>query len=108
MINKHKITKKQAKKMLDYLSGKAHYDGIQRRNTEFLYNTNTPENVYVKYTSYGLGDKNEMVSENEIVCIAADGKTYDCMEQFDTLKEKMAFAADFIPIEIDRKGNIIE
>ena len=91
--------------MLDYISSKEKGNGKQ--DLQFLYNLNTPEEVYVKYTSYGVTDDNSISSELQIICVGADGAKSNCYDQFNNLNEQMAFASDFIEIDIDSNGKMI-
>ena len=106
-MGRYKLSEAQLQKMLDYGNGKAFHDNRKKQDLQFLFNVNDPENIYVKYTSYGLGDMNEIESELEVICISKNGETSDCYEQFSNMKEKMAFASDFVEIDLDDNGNIL-
>ncbi len=108
MKSQVRFTQKQITAMHDFVSGKAlgGLDG-KKSNLMFLYNLNTPKDIYVKYTSYGVNGSNSIGSELTILCISEDGKLRDCYEQFSSVNEKMAFASDFIEIELDKQGKMV-
>ena len=101
-----KFTIDQIKAMHDFgekaLANKSDY-----RDMKFLYNPNTQKDIYVKYTSYSLGDDNGIESVVEVLCIKPNGATFDCYEQFDDLRQRMAFSADFVEIDLDERGKMI-
>ena len=99
-----KFTQEQIKSMLDYVSTKEKGNGKQ--DLQFLYNLNTPDKVYIKYTSYRVTNDNSISSELQIICVGADGGTSNCYDQFNDLNEQMAFASDFIEIDIDSNGKM--
>lgn len=100
-----KLTKQQIEGLLSFVE-KAEKMPSQFRDLKFLYNPNTPEDVYAKYVSYELGDDNGILVNEEVVCVKNDGALTDCYKQFGSLRERMAFAADFIDFDIDKNGRI--
>lgn len=100
-----KLTKAQVEGLLDF-TRKAEQMPSEYRNLTFLYNPLTPEDVYAKFVSYGLTDDNGILATDEVICIKNNGAQTDCYEQFSSLREKMAFAADFIVIDIEPNGRI--
>ena len=101
-----RFTPQQIQALLDYLSGKKFKSGQPKQDIQFLYNPNTPKDIYVKYTNYSLLDDNSISSELEVKCVNPDGSVSNCYEQFTNLAERMAFASDFIEIDIDEKGKM--
>jgi len=107
MEKKVQFTQDQIKSMFEYVQKRAGNNGKKAEDLVFLYNLNTPDKVYVKYTSYSVGDDNSMVSELEVTCINTDGSTSNCYDQFTSLSERMAFATDFIEIDLNKKGQMV-
>ena len=100
-----KLTIDQVKAMHDFASRAVKYQS-DYRDMKFLYNPNTPKDVYVKYTGYSLGDDNGIETNIEVVCVKPDGTMTDCYEQFDDLRQRMAFNADFVEIDLDERGKM--
>jgi hypothetical protein len=100
-----KLTKEQIKGLLEFVA-KAEQMPSKFRELKFLYNPNTPEDVYAKFLGYQLEGDNGILVNEEVVCIKNNGELTDCFEQFGSLREKMAFSADFIEFDIDKNGRI--
>ena len=105
MKSQVKFTLDQIKAMHDYLAKSQ--VGSDYREMKFLYNPNTPKDIYVNYVSYSLGDDNGMETTMDVVCIKPNGSQMDCYEQFDDLRQRMAFNADFVEIDLDNKGRMV-
>lgn len=105
MKSRMKLTIDQVKAMHDFASRAVKYQS-DYRDMKFLYNPNTPKDVYVKYTGYSLGDDNGIETNIEVVCVKPDGTMTDCYEQFDDLRQRMAFNADFVEIDLDERGKM--
>jgi hypothetical protein len=43
----------------------------------------------------------------EVICVHPDGRRSDCYEQFESVREQMAFAKDFVEIGLDAQGRIL-
>jgi hypothetical protein len=105
MKSRVKFTLDQIKAMHNFASRAVKYQS-DYRDMKFLYNPNTPKDVYVKYTGYSLGDDNGIETNIEVVCVKPDGTMTDCYEQFDDLRQRMAFNADFVEIDLDERGKM--
>jgi len=101
-----KFSREQIQAMLDFIQANR-VDNATYENLKFLYNPNTPKDIYAKYTSHELMDDNGIATIFNVLCVKPDGSTMDCYEQFDNLKEQMAFSADFIEIGLDDKGKMV-
>jgi len=107
MRNKIKLSTEQIKAMYDYLTGKAFKNKKKKEDLQFLYHSLTPNKVYVKYTVYGLEDDGSIYSENNLVCINPNGKVMDCENDFNNIKERMAFEYGLIEIDLDANANVV-
>jgi hypothetical protein len=107
MRNRYKLTKEQIRSMYDHLEGLAFADKRKRNSLKMFYHMDTPKDVYVKYTSYGVEPDNSIYSEETIECIKPDGSKMNCATQFDNLKQKMQFDSGLLEIDLDAKGNLI-
>jgi len=101
-----KITDEQLKAMHNFLSGIAFTDNRQRQDLKLFYSLYSPKDIFVKYTSYSLMDDNGITSSSEILCIKPDGSTGDCIEQFDTMKQRIEFESNLIQVDLDANGKI--
>ena len=106
MKNRVRFTMDQIKAMHDFTARAMKYKS-DYRDMKFLYNPNTPKDIYVKYTGYSLGDDNGIETNIEVVCVKPDGAMMDCYEQFDDLRQRMAFSADFVEIDLDERGKMV-
>lgn len=101
-----KFSKEQIEAIYNYInsnrSSSSNYE-----NLKFLYNPNTPKDIYAKYVSYELMDDNGIMSNVNVMCVKPNGAISDCYDQFDDLKQRMAFAGDFIEIDLDSKGKMV-
>ena len=107
MRNIAKITDKQLQAMQDYLSGFVFVDKQKRQDLKLFYSALTPNDIYVKYTSYSLLDDNGIESTFKILCIKPDGSNQNCIEQFDNIKQKMEFESNLIEVDLDANGNMV-
>jgi hypothetical protein len=96
----------QIQAMLDFLNANRQ-DSSKYEKLKFLYNANTPKDIYAKYVSYELMDDNGIASNLQVVCVHPDGSTSDCYAQFDNLRQQMAFNEDFVEIDLDNKGRMV-
>jgi len=99
-----KFTDEQIKAMYNYLHGLD--DSKVKEDLQFLYNPHTPQDIYIKYITYGVSGDNSITSNLEVLCVKPDGATVDCFEQFENLAQKMQFSSNFIEIDLDNKGNL--
>lgn len=101
MTTKYKITEKQLKKMIEFGESFPKYKVQPKKQYRFYYTNLTPEDVYVSYESYFMEDDGSIGSESHIKCIDSLGIMRDCMEQFESLKDRMNFTSSMIELFID-------
>tara|TARA_R110002124_G_scaffold71936_2_gene192394 strand:- start:200 stop:529 length:330 start_codon:yes stop_codon:yes gene_type:complete len=107
MRNINKLTRPQIQSMLTHIGGLNGRNEGRKKDLKMFYHPLTPKDVYVKYTSFGLEPDNSIYSEIVVKCIKSDGKSEDCIKQFDNLKQRMGFESDFLEIDLDGNGNLI-
>jgi hypothetical protein len=107
MKNNIKITDEQIKAMQSFLSGLAFTDKKQRQDLKLLYSVLSPEDVYVKYTSYSLMPDNGIESSYKILCIKPDGSNANCVDQFDNMNQRLEFETNLIEVDLDRNGKLV-
>ncbi len=101
MTTKYRITEKQLKKMIEFGESFPKYKGQPKKQYRFYYTNLTPEDVYVSYESYFMEDDGSIGSESHIKCIDSLGIMRDCMEQFESFKDRMNFTSSMIELFID-------
>jgi hypothetical protein len=106
MESRTKFSRAQIQSMKEYAEDAIEMPS-QRRDLKFLFHPHTPKEIYVKYTSYSLDDDNGINSKMEVVCVHPDGRRSDCYEQFESVREQMAFAKDFVEIGLDAQGRML-
>jgi hypothetical protein len=107
MENIAKITNEQIEAMQDYLSGFAFANKKKREDLKLFYSALTPNDIYVKYTSYGLLPDNGIESIYKILCIKPNGEKKDCLEQFENINQRLEFESNLIEIDLDANGNLV-
>lgn len=106
MKNSIKITDEQLKEMHNFLSGLAFADKRQRQDLKLFYSVYSPNDIYVKYTSYSLMEDNGIESSYKILCIKPDGSNANCVAQFDNIRQRMEFESNLIQVDLDANGKI--
>jgi len=106
MKNTAKITDQQLEAMQNYLSGFVFVDKKKRQDLKLLYSALTPQDIYVKYTSFELLGDNGIQSTFKILCIKPDGSNQNCVDQFDNINQKMEFESNLVEVDLDANGNI--
>ena len=107
MRNNIKITDEQIKAMHNFLSGIAFADKRQRQDLKLFYSVYSPNDVYVKYTSYSLLPDNGIESSYKILCIKPDGSNMDCVGDFDNMKQRIEFESNLIQVDLDSNGKLV-
>lgn len=107
MVNRNKLTSRQIASMIEYIKKFSSTNKGMKNKLRMYYHIDTPKDVYVQYTSYGLEDDNSIYSQQVIQCIKPDGSSEDCATKFDNLKQKMEFNSGLLEIDLDANGNVI-
>lgn len=106
MRNTAKITQKQIQGMQEHLSGLPTANS-HRKELKLFYNPLTPDDVYIRYSTFSLHPDNGISSEVILKCIKPDGSKKNCDDQFDNLKQRLEFESQFIEIDLDANRNIV-
>ncbi|GEM_PF-1546667 len=105
--NKTKLTRSQLRKMLEYAKGLTFPNKQKKDDLKFLFHPLTPNDIYVKYTSYSLEPDNSVESVIKLICISPNGNLRGCEQDFQTLSQRMEFESGFIEVDLDANANLI-
>lgn len=105
--NKTRLTRKQLNTMYNYTKDLATKGSSKQQNLKFFFHPYTPNNIYVKYTTYSLEPDNSIMSTTNTICIMLNGEKRNCDFDFDTLQQKVQFESDFIEVDLDANANLI-